>query len=444
MTRRASQREREATVFLAVLAGGLAVLSLWLRDTSLAEVQGLANALTAAGRVTGLAGAYMVLVQITLMSRLPWLDRWIGTDRLAAWHRVSGQLTICLLLAHAVLITLGYAAADHFTIQHESWTLIRSYPDVLAAMVALGLLVAVGVTSVRAARKRLRYETWFFIHLYTYVAIALSVAHQLMTGNEFVARPLNRLLWISLYLLAFAPLVAFRVVAPIVNARRLGLRVEAVQRESAAAVSLWITGRNLDRLRAEPGQFFRWRFLAHGLWWEAHPFSLSRAPSNDAFRLTVKARGDHSRALHGLAVGTRVIAEGPYGSFTARRRTRAGVLLIAGGVGITPIRAMLETLHGEPGDLVLLYIARTQEEVLFRSELDELADDRGIEVVYLVGTRGDVRGPLTEGALRQRLPDVATRDVFLCGPAGLMQEASTTLRALGVPRARIHTERFEF
>jgi predicted ferric reductase len=429
---------------LAVLAAGaVAVIALWWADTPGRSLHTSADRLTAAGRITGLVGTYLILVQVVLMSRVPWLDRWIGTDRLASWHRSNGEYTVGLIVAHTVLIIWGYAGFDHLGLARETGKLLRSYPDVLAATAGLGLLVAVGITSARLARRRLRYETWYFIHLYSYIAIALSFSHQLATGNEFITHPLNRALWVVLYLATFGLLLVYRVAVPLRDAWRYRLRVAAVQPEGATAVSVYLTGRHLGRMRAQSGQFFRWRFLDRSHWWEAHPFSLSLAPNAKVLRITAKGVGDHSQALRHLGVGTRVMAEGPYGNLTASRRSRAKVLLIAGGVGITPLRALLEDMPARPGEVTLLYRASNEAEILFRAELDHLAQARGVDVRYLLGRRDKNPDPLGPRHLRQHVPDVVERDVFLCGPPGMMDRATKSLRRLGVGRSQIHRERFE-
>jgi ferredoxin-NADP reductase len=216
-----------------------------------------------------------------------------------------------------------------------------------------------------------------------------------------------------------------------------------VQTESANVVSLIVTGRSLDRMGAQAGQFFRWRFLTRHHWWEAHPFSLSAPPTRKALRITAKGVGDHSQALRMVRPGTRVMAEGPYGNLTARRRSRRRVLLIAGGVGITPLRALLEALPAGPGDITLLYRASSESDLLFRSELDELARRRDLNVAYLLGGRDKRPDPLGAPHLLKCVPDVTQRDVYLCGPPAMMERATKSLRSLGVPRAQIHRERFE-
>jgi ferredoxin-NADP reductase len=249
--------------------------------------------------------------------------------------------------------------------------------------------------------------------------------------------------WVCLYVLTFGTLVVFRVALPVRNAWRYRLRVAAVRREGREVVSVYVTGRHLERMRAEAGQFFRWRFLDRRSWWEAHPFSLSAAPNGRFLRITAKGIGDHSEALRDVRVGTAVMAEGPYGNLTAIRRSRRRVLLIAGGVGITPLRALLEGLPAGPGDLTLLYRATSEADVLFRSELDELGRARQIEVRYLLGPRDRQPNPLSAPQIRGRVPDVLERDIYLCGPPGMMDSAARGLRTLGVRRSQIHRERFE-
>ncbi len=205
-------------------------------------------------------------------------------------------------------------------------------------------------------------------------------------------------------------------------------------------VSIIIEGEHLEELQAQPGQFFRWRFLTPDHWLAAHPFSLSAPPTEHNLRLTVKALGDGSTNLHDLSVGTWVVAEGPYGSMTAARRSRNDVVLIAGGVGITPMRALFETIPLEPGErLTLLYRARSHGDVVFHEELEHIASQRGADLFYLLG---DNRSCLDAPALAQLVPHIAACDVYLCGPTAMSDAVRTSLAALAVPVAQIHEERF--
>jgi predicted ferric reductase len=436
-------RAHPNAVLAAIVLGGLASIALWWQNTP--SVAGLGDWLTNAGRITGLLAGYGVVVLVALMARIPPLERGIGADRLARWHARGGRYTVSLVVAHGLLITWGYAVTAHANVVSEGKTLLLSYPDVLAATVAGLLLVGVGITSARAARRRLRYETWYYLHLYTYLAVALAFSHQFATGAEFVSNFPARVAWASLYAGVGLAILWYRFVTPVRQAMRHRMRVEAVHVEAPGVVSVIIGGRHLDELNAASGQFFRWRFLTRDLWWVSSPFSLSAPPQQNRVRITVKALGDHSGSLTNLAPGTRVFAEGPYGAMTAARRRRPKVLLIAGGVGITPLRALFETLPAAPGDLTLLYRASEQRDVVFLHELESLAAERGARLHVVVGRRSELAGdPLSAAALRANLPDVAEHDVYVCGPAGMTAAATRALRAAGVPRRHIHHESFEF
>lgn len=441
--RPAPMRAPPTAVLGAIAAGAAATIALWWHDTP--AIHGLGDWLTNAGRVTGLLAGYGVVVLVALMARIPPLERGIGADRLARWHSKGGRYTVSLVVAHALLIVWGYAVTAHTTVLSQAKALLVSYPDVLAATVAGLLLVGVGITSARAARRRLRYETWYYLHFYTYLAVALAFSHQFATGADFMANVGARVVWGALYAGVAAAIVWYRFVTPVRQALRHRIRVVSVQREGPGVVSVVVGGRHLEELSAESGQFFRWRFLCRGLWWASSPYSLSAGPRPDQLRVTVKEFGDHSRALADVRPGTRVVAEGPYGAVTAAVRRRRKVLLIGGGVGITPLRALFETLPAGPGDLTFVYRASHDTDIVFRDELEYLARRRGADVRFVIGRRAELGyDPLSAGALAANIPDLVHHDVYLCGPSGMTDAATAALRTAGVPRRQIHHESFEF
>jgi predicted ferric reductase len=415
-----------------VAANGAVVVVLWWRA-------GTDDVLVDLGRVTGLLGAYLSLVMILLLARIPWVDRLVGLDRLAGWHRRVGHVVLWLLIVHTMAITAGYTVGDKVSPWKEIGRLISTYPGVITATAGLVLLIGVVVSSVVIVRRRLRYETWYFVHLYAYLAIVLAFSHQLATGSSFVGDHAARVYWTALYVVVLVAVAVFRVLVPVVRSLALGLRVERVVAEAPGVVSIEIGGRRLERLRARAGQFFGWRFLTRDRWWEVHPFSLSAAPDGDRLRITVKDRGDFTAGVGGVRPGTRVVAEGPYGGFTTAVRRRPRVAMIAGGVGITPVRALLEDMPGGPGDIAVVYRAAREDDVILRAELDELATRRSADLHYVIGDR-DL---LSAERLRALVPDIAARDVYVCGPPAMTDATRDSLRRAGVPRRHIVTERFE-
>ncbi|MGQ4357637.1 ferredoxin reductase family protein [Streptomyces drozdowiczii] len=435
-------RSRSGTPFLVQLGiwcGAAGVLALWWSNT--ASVTGPAAWLTGAGRITGLLAGYACAVLLLLMSRVPLLDHRIGTDRLARWHALGGRWTISLILAHTLLIIWGYALAAHTDVVSQTSTLVLHYPDLLKGTLGFLLFLATAVLSVRAARRRMSYETWHYLHFATYLAVFLAFGHQLSNGADFVGNPPARIAWYGLYLGVAALVAWYRLAIPVKRGFRHRLRVAAVHREAPDVVSVHLTGRHLEELGAEPGQFFRWRFMARGLWWAANPYSLSAPPHPRHLRITVKTAGGHSAALAQLAPGTSVWAEGPYGSFTWRASGRQ-ILLVAGGVGITPLRALFETL---PGQVTLVYRARSAADLVLRDELERIAAGRGAVVHYIVDDGPPAAAPnFSATSLGALVPDLAAHDVYLCGPAGMTQATVRALRQAGVPARRIHHESFAF
>jgi len=423
---------------------GLSIgLWLWWSNTPAGSVDGTGAALVEAGRITGLVGGYALLIQILLMSRVRWLERHVGANDLLAWHRDLGATLVIMVLAHAVLITLGLASMDEESVLHETWMLLTLYEDMISAFVATGLLVGIGLLAIRTVRAILPYEVWYFLHLVSYVVLLLGYGHQFATGRELSEPGPARSFWIGLYAFVLACLAWGRLIGPFVFNVRHRLRIAEVVPEGSDMFSIYVRGRQLANVDARAGHFFRWRFLARGLWTQTHPFSLSAAPNGTWLRLTIKVVGDHTEQLRWLEPGTRVFAQGPNGMFTADRRTRHRALLIAGGSGIAPIRALLEDL---PRGTIVIYRAGSPDDLIFKEELDWLADARDAVVYYVVGSRDDPgpRRTMTPRGLRDLVPDVGRRDVYLCGPQGLVSAAVKVLRRLRVPQRQIHLDPFEF
>ena len=442
---RVSRALRPGDVLALAAGNGVLIVGMWIRHGGLSELTSFGAVLIAGGQLTALLGTYIALIGLILMSRSPWLDRLIGGPRLAHWHRWVGFACVWLLVAHTVLTTLGFALTSGSSVLTETWSLLTTYPYVLMATVGLVMLIAVGVTSVRIARRRITYESWYFIHLYAYLGMALGFAHQLVVGTDFLSDPVAIAYWSGLYVVTIAAIVAFRFGQPLQSFFRHRLRVAHVAPEGDGVVSVYVTGRNLDQLAAQAGQYFLWRFLAGDGWWRAHPFSLSAAPNDQYLRLTVKSTGDDTSAMQRLAVGTPVVAEGPYGAFTADERHWPRVLLIAGGIGIAPLRALLESMPAPRGAITLIYRASRPEDVVFQDELEALMKSRGGKVHYLIGRRVELRrDPLDARHLHRNVPDIAQREIYICGPEGMIRTVQQSLRQLHVPSSQVHEEHFAY
>jgi predicted ferric reductase len=407
----------------------LVVVSLWLSDGGLRDL-----GWTSLGRLTGLVSGDLLLVQVLLLARVPLIERSFGQDQLVRWHRVVGFTSFDLMLAHIVLITIGYAGPT--SILGELWRLVVDYPGMLLATAATVALVIVAVTSVRRARRALRYESWHLLHLYAYLGVGLALPHELWTGGDFLASAGARAYWWTAYGVVAAAVLCCRIGLPVYRNIRHRLVVERVVAEAPDVWSVYVRGRYLYQLPVRAGQFFVWRFLDGPGWSRGQPYSLSAAPRGNQLRITVKDVGDGSGRIASLRPGTRVLIEGPYGRLLATGSARRAVLLAA-GIGITPLRALLDEI---PAADLLVRVSRA-EDLIFRTELSALP---GVRVTTLVGPRGEGFLPIgyPPDALRRLVPGIADADVYLCGAEDWMHAAADAAVAAGVPEAHLHLEYF--
>ncbi|MEU5891888.1 ferric reductase-like transmembrane domain-containing protein [Streptomyces sp. NPDC047461] len=398
------------------------------------------NEVLSVAKFFGLHAALLMLLQLLLVARLPWLDRRIGMDRLTVWHRWVGFTLLWTVLTHATLVVLGFATLDD-TSMAKTFVALSGVPASLLGMLAAAVIVVIAVVSTRSLRRRLRYEVWHGLHLLLYVALGLAFVHQLQETTTFTSSAFATAYWWILWLFAFGALLTGRLVVPLWRNAYHRFSVAAVVPESHDVVSVYVTGRHLDKLPARAGQFCIWRFPGHNHWWLANPFSLSAAPDGSGLRLTAKAVGSASAGLRNLPVGSRAYVEGPYGAFTSLHRTRPGVLLIAGGVGITPVRAMLE--EQTSGDVVVLYRVRSEADAVLLHEVRRLLALRGGRLHLLTGRTGEGGvPPFGAGSLHQLVPDITTRDVYVCGPPAMTAAVLAGLRDLRVPARQVHAEKF--
>jgi predicted ferric reductase len=434
--------ELSLVLFLTVVVA----TGMWIRHDGLDQMGTVDGALTGLGQISSLYATVALLAMMLLTARVPWIERVVGMDLLNHWHRWAAIVSTTLIGVHVVASTAGYAMAQDIGLVAQLDEFIVAWPDMVTAIVGTVLFLAVAATSARLARRAMTYEVWWLVHLVGYVAVVLSFFHELSTGVDLLHDPWARRFWIAIHVAVAACVVVFRWLDPAVRAARHRLRIAEMRPDSAETVTITLRGRRLHRLPVAAGQFFLLRFLDRSRWWKAHPYSLSAAPDGSSLRFTIKALGGDSSAVRDLPIGTRVVAEGPYGRISPAAATRRKVALIGGGIGIAPIRAMFEDLDRAPGDITVFYRARRRSEAPLLDELEQLAASRRQRLVVSYSREpGEADDdPFSPGSLLRTFPGLVDHDVFLCGPSGLLAGALDGLRNAGVPRSQIHYERFAY
>jgi predicted ferric reductase len=437
-----SPRPRPALARAGLIVAGIglgATTALAVTDETASQLTAPGGPATFIGSLTGLVGTYLALMMVLLVSRIPAIERVLGQDGLLRWHRRLAPWPISLIAAHAVFITVGYAQAAKAGIWHQVGVMLTRYPDVLIATVGLGIMCFIGIISLRAIRRRLRRETWWLVHLFMYLALAISFAHVLALGPSFVGHPLTQIVWSVAWAATAGLVLCYRFGLPIVRSLRHRLVVTEVRREGPGVVSVICSGRRLDKLAVAGGQFFCWRFLASRMWWQAHPYSLSALPQPPYLRLTVKGVGDHSASLARLRPGTKVVIEGPYGAFTKYAQHGRRAVLVAAGIGVTALRSLLEDLPRNSAPIVLLRASR-KEDLVLAKEVAELVRYRHGRLHELIGPRE--QAAIDEQSLPRLVPDLRQRDLYVCGPEGFVTAIVDLAKRLELPDEAIHHEAY--
>lgn len=449
--RQFARRARRADLLVMLLwASGAAAAALFLASGGAGQFTSLAEVITSLGIIAGLIGTDFILVMLVLAARIPLLDRTIGHDRAVATHRRLGKPALYLLLAHGALLMIGYGMSSGYNPIEEIGPML-ALPDMPLAFVALGLMVAVVVTSLVAVRRKFSYEAWHVVHLLSYLSVAFALPHQLSVGGVLAEGTAQRIYWIALYVLAFGAILTYRFVEPIVSSLRHGMRVAGVSEIAPGVTSIHLNGRTLRSLGTSGGQFFIWRFWTHRTWWHSHPISLSAVPTDTMARITVRDLGAGSRRISTVPVGTRVSIEGPYGLFTDAARTAPRMAIVAAGVGVTPVRALLEHASFAPGEATVLLRASSHDETYLWDEIRAIAEAKGAMLYTMIGRRSPV-GPgwMPEVDARRGVtlasvfPDLADSDLYLCGPTTWLDLVEADAQALGLPAHQIHAERFDW
>src|SRR3954452_13510682 len=173
---RLRRRLAAAAVLALVAANAGVIVGLWIHGGNL-HAKSTGDVLTSIGRLTGLLSAYLALLQVILLSRLPALERAVGFDRLSVWHRWNGHACIDLVVAHVIFTVWGYALLDKLPITKEISTMLGGgiYPGMITATIGTAMLIGVVATSIVIVRRRLSYEWWYAVHLLAYAGIAFVV-----------------------------------------------------------------------------------------------------------------------------------------------------------------------------------------------------------------------------------------------------------------------------
>lgn len=402
----------------------------------------------------GFVGLTQIAVQFVLIARFKRLTAPYGIDIILQYHRKIALVAIALILAHPLLILIEHPARI---------VLFNPFGGTAASklgLLSLAALLVIAATSLWRERLKLNYERWRVSHaLLGVVALAAAQGHVSLAGL-YINTGWKQALWIGSSVLLLSLVAWLRLVKPARQKAR-PWRVVSVEDEGGDTYALTVAPDGHDGLRFRPGQF-AWIKVGRSPWTpREHPFSFaSSAARTDRVRFGIKAAGDFTSTVPDIEEGTPVYLDGPHGAFSIDHFEAGGFVFIAGGIGITPFMSFLHTMadREDPRPVLLLYAAKSEGELAFRKELEELADGRvRLDLVYVLeelpdgpqheddtsGRPSFAKGMVDEDLLSKHLPEEPfRRRYFIVGPPPMMEAVEELLLERGVPQEDIHLEKF--
>ncbi len=419
------------------------VLFFWFSTSGSELTFNLPSSLIALGRLSGLLLALSVLTQFILRGRMPPLEKILGYETLNFLHKKNGYVVFTFLILHPALLIIGYSISGKINLIDQFIQFIAVFESVWLAFAAWMIFITVICTSIYLVRRKIRYEVWYFIHFMTYLAIFLAWFHQLKVGTDFLLNPWFVYYWYFLYFVTFLSVIYFRFINILLIFNKHRFYVEKIEKETSDAVSVYIKGKNLERFSFTPGQFLFVRFLTKEFGRQLHPFSFSSIPNNKYIRITIKNEGDFTSRIHEIKQGTKVIIDGPHGNFTEKFMTKNKIIYIAGGVGITPIRPLLENVKNK--EQILFYSNKTLDDIIFQKELEELSKKNPF-TIYNVISRDEsykgIKGRINLALISNYIKNVKDYDYYICGPVSMAKSIISELKSAGISSSQIHFEEF--
>ncbi|ANI31749.1 oxidoreductase [Yersinia entomophaga] len=393
----------------------------------------------------GYAGLAMMGLQFGLTARFRYVTEPWGEDVIYHFHRRISLIAVALVIAHPIIL---------FVIRPELLALLNFIEApwrARFAAISTYSLIALVVTALWRVQLKIRYEIWHLTHIIlALLAVIAGILH--MIGWSFYLQdPWKRGLWVALIAFWFSLLLYIRLVKPLFMLRK-PYRVSEVRRERGDTVTLVMHPDGHKGFRFTPGQFGWLTLWGSPFKITGHPFSFSSSAEAQDGRVEMSIRnlGDFTQRIPEVTPGQRLYLDGPYGAFTLGHPADMHIL-IAGGVGITPMMSMIRTLadRGDKRPVILLYGSKSWESITFREELESLQLKLDLKVVHVLtqpppdwpGERGFITGELLK---RHLPPEYADHEYFICGPDIMMDAIEKALDELNVPLSKYHSERYHF
>lgn len=396
----------------------------------------------------GFIGFSLMAMEFALISRIEAAAQPFGEDSLQLFHNIMGVVALGLLLFHPIVLVLNGYPANCWL---NPFAACGNLATTTASLAVYALLLLV-ITSIWQKRLRIPYEVWQVMHglLALFILIA-SLFHIFILGR-YTTTPLMKSMWLLFAILVVGLILYYKIITPLLRWNKRW-RVVGNQEERGDSRTLVLEPEGHDGFSFEPGQFAWIKKGTTPFGIGQHPISFSSSgdvPPGGQVRFTIKNLGDWSgEQVPAIQPGDQMWIDGPHGVLSSDREQGMGYILIAGGIGITPLYSMCQTMaeRGDARPVILFYGGEDWESLTFREELDQIGDSLDLTIIYVLarpenGWEGET-GFINQEIIKRYLPEQYKRFVyFVCGPKPLMDAMEKALPALGVPAEKVFSERF--
>jgi predicted ferric reductase len=397
----------------------------------------------AISRLAGIVATAGVLLEFLVMSRAPFIENNFSLEEINEFHRYAGYTIVYSLIVHVVFVTVGYGALDHLSLWRQFWAFPSQFSGLLSALVGSAALITAAAFSIKLIRNKIPYEIWYFIHIIVYGSIILTFSHQIDSGGDVSTLPWMRAYWYLLFGLLFVIVAYHRFIRHISLSLYHGFRVEKIVPEANGIYSVYISGRRIQKYKYKAGQYAHWRFLHPHFILQNHPFSISSIPGSDHLRFTFKTSGDFTNKLCSVPIGTRLFVDGPRGSFVTDHSNGRRVLMIAGGIGVSPFVPLAKSLLEDNRDVTVLYSVVSRADVAFGEEFEQVAKSYPNSFRLAIHVASE-RGYITEASLLKFISQDKDEVVYICGPPAMINAIIKQLKNIGFNDDQIIAEQFSF
>jgi len=430
-------------IILSIVMAGFLILPISIVSRALASSPGDGLSLSVYlgiyvygfGKLFAVIGFVLIFCQYVLSSKIKFIEKGIGLDKLMILHRTFGVVGLIFVLSHPASIYTG-----NF--------LLGDKGPLLSPLRAIGLTALVFLCTAAGAailykRIHVKYETWKNVHKVIYFVLPIAFFHSTRIGSDMRFLALKGFWWVLLGLyfiiLIYKVWMRFRI-------RSNPFNISEVVQETYDTWSLYFRGKKGHEY--SPGQFMIIRLFRNGKVSESHPFTISSSPTREELSVSVKSVGDFTSTIRDTKTSDLAYIDKPYGVFSFLNYDLKNLVFIAGGIGITPFISMLRYIYDKKleRNVTLIWGNKTSKDIAFKDELGKMSEEMPLlKIIYIMSGQDDWQGEkgyVDAEKLKKYVVDLENSQFFVCGPPVMMSKVVETLKGLGVSKHKIHYERF--